>query len=239
MNTKLIATLSLGALALTLAGCANATALDTAKAPAASMTTPPVSDTPAPEITAVPPRPAPVAKTAAQLSSALEAGDFDPTRFPSTQDMLDSAYAGLEAKDPACMLPFGIGWGDDEQGSLAWGPSTEGSLTAVASSSADTAAATKLLSDIRAAVNTCASEPGQYTFHGMPIEMDVTPLTVDVTGADEVHAWTAKASIQGMTVPLTGAIARVGGDDVMVVGWDPKTAEKDVPQAVDEVLAGL
>lgn len=236
MRPKFIAAIAVCGLAVILAGCSGSPATPDARF---SAVVPSSSSASAPQVTAVPAPPASSAKSVAQLSTALESVDFDATRFRSTQDMLDSVHAGLEAKDPACMLPFGIGWADDENGSLAWGPDSDRSLTAVASSSGDTDAAAKLISDIRAAVDTCAGEPGQYTFHGVPVQMSVQPVAVDVTGADEAHGWSATATIDDVSLSLTGAIARAGGDDVMVVGWDPTTAQRDVSTSLSDLIAAL
>jgi hypothetical protein len=65
------------------------------------------------------------------------------------------------------------------------------------------------------------------------------PTDVALTGTDEAIGWDVTGTVGGQSFTLVGITARVGGNVLALVGWDPATNTANVPLAaqmfVDEL----
>lgn len=239
MKTRLIIAGTIAVAALGLAGCSSNASAPASTTPA---TTAAATPTPTAEVSKSASAADTAPKSKEQLEAALLAGGFDAGEYDSTQAMLDGIYSGLTAEDPTCLLPFGVGWENDPAlitGDTAWGPSVDQSMSAVIASPESDYSAKSMMSTVSKAVTSCTSGDAQYAFQGMPVELKAVPADVEVEGADEAQSWTAAASVAGVSVKLTGMIARAGAVDVMIVGWKGDEANTTVPLAMKEIIGAL
>jgi hypothetical protein len=232
MYTRTIGAGAGALLLLALTGCAGG-AGDAAGTPSAAPTlTPEVAETVEPSATAT-------AAAAPQLTDADLAGIFTdlgfvPDEFGDTGAMIDSIYPGLVTSDATCLTPFGVGWEADpalaEAGS-EFGTSGNRSMTAVISSTGDADLAAGLVADSVDALERCATGSSLFTMQGMAVETQVEQIEAGITGTDEAVSFRVTGDVGGSPFSLVGMTARVGGNVLALVGWDPETSEQYVPQA--------
>jgi hypothetical protein len=230
MYTRSIGVGAAAILLLALTGCSGA-GDDTAASPSAAPTlTPEVAETAEPTATAT---------AAPQLADAdlavifTELG-FVPDEYDDTSAMIDSIYPGLVTSDATCLTPFGVGWESDaalaEAGS-EFGTSGNRSMTAVISSTGDADVAAGLVADSVDALERCATGSSLFTMQGMAVETQVEQIETGITGTDEAVAFRVTGDVGGSPFSLVGMTARVGGNVLALVGWDPESSEQFVPQA--------
>jgi hypothetical protein len=223
-------------LALTLAGCSGGD--DTAGDTGTRTSAPATSPTPTPSASSA--TNTATAHTDAELTAVFDRIQFKPGEFPSTDSMLDSVYPGLTVSDASCLAPFGVGWEkSDDAGTVAFGTSNDRSMTAVVASTGDTAAATDLVGDARDALTRCADGTALFSMQGMPVETTVETTKPTITGTDEALGWRVRGTVGGNPFTLVGLTARVGGDVVALVGWDPASNSTNVPLATQMFVDAL
>ncbi|PYY47536.1 hypothetical protein [Curtobacterium sp. MCBD17_023] len=229
-------------LALTLAGCSGggddttggAGARTSAPAPSAPVT----SAAPTPSASSTGGRAS--AHTEAELTGVFQRIQFRPAEFTTTDAMLDSVYPGLTVSDASCLAPFGVGWDtSDDAGTVVFGTSNDRSMTAVVASTGETAAATDLVEDARSALTRCADGSALFSMQGKPIETTVETAEPSLTGTDEAIGWRVRGTVGGNAFTLVGHTARVGGDVVALVGWDPTSNTTNVPLATQMFVDAL
>ena len=214
-----------GVLLLTLVGCASGDAGPTDAAPS---TAPTASATPTPEAT-VESFPT---LTDADLAGVFTNLQFLPDQFDNTGGMLDSIYPGLTTSDVTCLTPFGAGWDDKgSDGTLEFGTSGDRSMTAVVASVGDGELASSLVAESADALVRCATGTDLFVMQGQPVQTQVEPFDAELTGADEAVAFRVTGDVGGSAFTLVGMTARVGGNVVALVGWDPASNESYVPAA--------
>jgi len=218
-----------GALVLALAGCS---ASDAEEPNSASSATP----TPSPSATSTPPPTVEVVPLLieSQLAAIFTEIDFIPDQFTDTTELIDSIYPGLTASDPSCLSPFGVGWDTDpalDYTMLEFGTSIDRSMTAVVASTGDENMAIALVAESATAIAECATKPSMFSMQGMDIETRVEEMSPVLTGTDESLGWRVTGTVGGSPFTLVGITARVGGNVVAVVAWDPETNESYAPLA--------
>lgn len=234
-------------LVLGLAGCGDGDDPEpgeTAPPTTAPPSTAPPSTAP-PTTTSTEPDPTPSGSpeqlSRAELADIFTGIQFVPGEYESAADLVDSVYPGLEARYDSCLLPFGIGW--EKQSGLAdapteFGPSNDRSMTAVVTSAGDDEAAAGLTRAIVKSVTHCGTNE-QYTLNGAPVKMSIEEIDTGLSGTSEDTGWQAEASIAGQEITLIGMTARVDGNVLAIIGWDPQSNTTNVPQAaqmfVDEL----
>lgn len=240
MSVKTIGVGITGILLLGLAGCAGGG--DGADAAPTQMTL-----TPPPTATAEPTETPTATETLPQLTDADLAGvftglQFVPDQYADTTELLDSIYPGLTTSDVSCLTPFGAGWDTDPalaEASVEFGTSNDRSMTAVISSSGEAAVASDLVADSVDALERCANGADLFTMQGLAVDTQVEQFDAGLTGTDESVAFRVTGDVGGSPFTLVGMTARVGGNVIALVGWDPATSEAYVPQAtqmfVDEL----
>ena len=158
---------------------------------------------------------------------------FDTIRHTYLQlsdQLLDSVYPGLTASDPSCLSPFGVGWdGAAPDGALEFGTSNDRSMTTVVASTGDDDAASALVAEASDALTRCADGTALFTMQGQPVQTTVETTEPTLTGTDESLGWRVTGTVGGGSFTLVGLTARVGGDAVAVVGWDPSSNATNVP----------
>lgn len=210
-----------GLLVLALAGCASGGAGQADTAPTA---------TPTPESSNT-------AKSLPRLTDADLAGvftklQFIPDQYADSGELLDSIYPGLTTSDPTCLTPFGVGWDSMlPEATLEFGTSGDRSMTAVVGSVGDADLASDLVSESTDALARCAQGTGLFLMQGQAVQTQVEPFDAELTGADESVAFRVTGDVGGFAFALVGITARVGGNVVALVGWDPFTNESNVPTA--------
>ncbi|MBO0985484.1 hypothetical protein [Rathayibacter sp. SD072] len=177
-----------------------------------------------------------------ELSAVLTGIQFVPDQYDGTQEMLDSIYPGLTATDASCLAPFGLGWDEDEtldDSEVEFGTSNDRSMTSVVASTGDADVASSLVADAEDALERCADGSDLFALQGEPVQTTVEQTEPALTGTDDAVGWTVTGDVGGSPFTLVGITARVGGNVVALVGWDPATNESYVPQAtqmfVDEL----
>jgi hypothetical protein len=85
----------------------------------------------------------------------------------------------------------------------------------------------------------CAEGTGLFVKQGMEVQTTVAQGDVALTGTDEAIGWDVTGTVGGQSFTLVGITARVGGNVLALVGWDPATNTANVPLAaqmfVDEL----
>jgi hypothetical protein len=228
-------------MALTLAGCSGG---DDSAGDVGTRTSTPVTSAPAasatPTASSSSGTSAAAAHTDAELTSVFQRIQFKPGEFTSTDAMLDSVYPGLTVSDASCLAPFGVGWEkSDDAGAVAFGTSNDRSMTAVVASTGDSAAATTLVGDARDALSRCADGTALFSMQGKPVETTVETTKPTLTGTDEALGWRVRGTVGGNPFTLVGLTARVGGDVVALVGWDPASNTTNVPLATQMFVDAL
>ena len=229
MSAKTITTVLAAAALLTLAGCSAPESESTVR--------------PEPSASAEPTETAEALPllTKADLADIFTGIQFVPDEYTSTSELIDSIYPGLTATDPACLTPFGVGWDDDPalaDSALEFGTSNDRSMTAVVSSTGDADVASDLLVEANDALTRCAGS-AIFEMQGAAIETSVEQFTPTITGTDETLGWRVNGDVGGADFTLVGLTARVGGNVVALVGWDPSTNESYVPQATQMLVDEL
>lgn len=217
-----------GALLIALVGCST---------PETETTV--ATTTPTPDVSAT--SEAPTILTDAELTTIFTGVQFVPGEYASTGELIDSIYPGLTASDPSCLTPFGVGWDADpalSAASLEFGTSNDRSMTTVVSSTGDVDVASGLLTEANDALVRCAGA-SIFTMQGQPVQTTVEQFTPTITGTDETLGWRVNGDVGGMAFTLVGLTARVGGNVVALVGWDPSTNEKNVPLATQMIVDEL
>lgn len=228
-------------MALTLAGCSGG---DDSAGDAGTRTSDPAASAPAasatPTASASSGTSTTTAHTDAELTRVFERIQFKPAEFSSTDAMLDSVYPGLTVSDASCLAPFGVGWEEsDDAGAVAFGTSNDRSMTAVVASTGDSAAATTLVGDARDALSRCADGTALFSMQGKPVETTVETTKPTLTGTDGALGWRVRGTVGGNPFTLVGLTARVGGDVVALVGWDPASNTTNVPLATQMFVDAL
>jgi hypothetical protein len=233
-----------GALLLALSGCATDSASGSYTPPPFTPSVP--TSSAAPSASAVPsgsataPAAAAGQKTPEQVAAVLTGVQFVPDQYASIQEMLDSIYPGLTATDASCLSPFGLGWDTAQPAaSLKYGTSNDRSMTTVVSSTVGVDAASSLVATASDAVTRCASGSTLFAMQGVPVETTVERADQTLTGADETLGWRVSGTVSGRPFSIVGITARVGGDAVALVGWDPATNASYVPRATQLVVDAL
>jgi hypothetical protein len=176
----------------------------------------------------------------AELAAIFTDIQFVSGEFTSTDGMLGSVYPGLTAADASCLAPFGVGWDtDDAISGLAYGTSADRSMTSVVASTGDADAASALVADAEDALERCADGSDLFALQGTPVQTTVEQTEPELTGVDEAVGWTVTGDVGGSPFTLVGLTARVGGDAVALVGWDPSTNSTYVPQATQMFVDAL
>jgi hypothetical protein len=233
MSVKTIGVGIAGVLLLGLTGCAGGGGDGADAAPTQATLTPQATaSAPATEAAAA-------AESFPQLTDADLAGvftglQFVPDQYADTTELLDSIYPGLVTSDVTCLTPFGAGWDTDPalaDASVEFGTSNDRSMTAVVSSSGDAAVATGLVADSIDALERCANGADLFTMQGEAVQTQVEQIDAGLTGTDEAVAFRVSGDVGGSPFSLVGMTARVGGNVIALVGWDPATSESYVPQA--------
>jgi hypothetical protein len=177
-----------------------------------------------------------------ELAAIFTGIQFLPGQYTDTSELLDSVYPGLTTSDLSCLAPFGVGWDADStltDATLEFGTSNDRSMTAVISSTGDEAVATDLVAASQDALTRCAEGTGLFVMQGMEVQTTVTQGNVALTGTDEAIGWDVTGTVGGQSFTLVGITARVGGNVLALVGWDPRTNTSNVPLAtqmfVDEL----
>ncbi|PPH16318.1 hypothetical protein C5C99_16205 [Rathayibacter sp. AY1C4] len=238
-KTLLRTTLIGGALLLVLSGCAGTATSGSTLRPF-TPTLPSSSAAPSATATATAPTADTAQKTGEQVAAVLTGVQFVPGEYASIQEMLDSIYPGLTATDASCLSPFGLGWDTAQPAAgLSYGTSADRSMTAVVSSTGTADAAASLLASATDATTRCASGSTLFAMQGVPVETTVERTEQTLTGADETLGWKVSGAVGGKPFSLVGITARVGGDAVALVGWDPTTNTSYVPRATQLVVDGL
>ena len=210
-----------GLLLLALAGCASGGAEQATVAPTPT-STPESSNT---------------AEASAQLTDEELAGvfaglQFVPAQYADAGELLGSIYPGLVASDLSCLTPFGVGWDAAQpDASQAFGASNDRTMTAVVSSVGDDELASELVTESADALTRCAQGSDLFTMQGQPVQTQVETFDAELTGAAESVAFRVTGDVGGSAFTLVGMTARVGGNVVALVGWDPATNETYVPVA--------
>jgi hypothetical protein len=237
MSRTPLAIAAAGVLLVSLVGCSSGDDESAIPSSAASSTP---SATASPTATAT-------AEAAASLDqdelAAIFTGiQFLPSQYTDTSELLDSVYPGLTTSDLSCLAPFGVGWDADStltDATLEFGTSNDRSMTAVISSTGDEAVATDLVAASQDALTRCAEGTGLFVMQGMEVQTTVTQGDVALTGTDEAIGWDVTGTVGGQSFTLVGITARVGGNVLALVGWDPRTNTSNVPLAtqmfVDEL----
>jgi hypothetical protein len=169
-----------------------------------------------------------------ELAAVLTGIQFVPDQYESTQEMLDSIYPGLTATDTSCLAPFGLGWDENEtldDSEVEYGTSNDRSMTSVVASTGDADVASSLVADAEDALERCADGSDLFAMQGEPVQTTVEQTEPALTGTDDAVGWTVTGDVGGSPFTLVGITARVGGNVVALVGWDPATNESYVPQA--------
>jgi len=231
-----------GVLLLALTGCAGGdtttdatpTASPTASAPASAAATPTPTATPESAAESSP------VLTDADLAGIFTELQFVPDEFDNTGGMLDSIYPGLTTSDITCLTPFGVGWELDlDDTGVEFGTSNDRSMTAVVASVGDADDASILVGDSADALVRCETGTDLFVMQGQPVQTEVETFDAELTGADQTVAFRVTGDVGGAPFTLVGMTARVGGNVVALVGWDPSTNESYVPMAsqmfVDEL----
>jgi hypothetical protein len=238
MQKKLITVVVAGAVALALAGCANDSASQAEQTPAVtSAPTATASASATPTATAE----ALTQLSDAELATIFTDGGFVPDEFGTTIELLDSVYPGLTASDASCLAPFGVGWDENaalEDATLEFGTSGDRSMTAVVASTGDADTASTLVADAEDALAECADKP-VFEMQGFAVETSMEMTTPTINGTDEAIGWTVTGSVAGQSFTLIGITARVGGNVLALVGWDPETNEDYVPMATENFVGEL
>jgi hypothetical protein len=230
MSVKTIGFGIAGLLLLGLTGCAGSDAGTTEPGPTQATLTPEVAETAEPTAT---PESFPQL-TDADLAGVFTGLQFIPDQYADTSELLNSIYPGLVTSDATCLTPFGAGWDTDPalaDASLEFGTSNDRSMTAVISSSGNGAVAADLVANSVDALERCASGSDLFTMQGMAVETQVEQIDAGLTGTDEAVAFRVTGDVGGSPFSLVGMTARVGGNVIALVGWDPATSESYVPQA--------
>jgi hypothetical protein len=177
-----------------------------------------------------------------ELAAIFTGIQFLPGQYTDTSELLDSVYPGLTTSDLSCLAPFGVGWDADStltDATLEFGTSNDRSMTAVLSSTGDEAVATDLVAASQDAATRCAEATGLFVMQGMEVQTTVVQGDVALTGTDEAIGWDVTGTVGGQSFTLVGITARVGGNVLALVGWDPRTNTSNVPLAtqmfVDEL----
>jgi hypothetical protein len=232
-----------GALVLALAGCSAGDADEAESTPSAA---PSASASSTPSASATPTSPATAGAapqlTDAELAAVFTKVDFIPDQYATTSELIDSIYPGLTASDPSCLAPFGVGWDTDaaaDSTTVEFGSSIDRSITGVVASTGDEDAASALVAESAAALAKCADNPSIFSMQGMDIDTQVEEMTPEVTGADESLGWRVTGTVGGSPFTLVGITARVGGNAVAVVAWDPGTNEEYAPLATQMFVNNL
>jgi hypothetical protein len=196
--------------------------------------------TPTPTATATPDAAASLDQD--ELAAIFTGIQFLPGQYTDTSELLDSVYPGLTTSDLSCLAPFGVGWDADStltDATLEFGTSNDRSMTAVLSSTGDEAVATDLVAASQDAATRCAEGTGLFVMQGMEVQTTVVQGDVALTGTDEAIGWDVTGTVGGQSFTLVGITARVGGNVLALVGWDPRTNTSNVPLAtqmfVDEL----
>ncbi|MCJ1697312.1 hypothetical protein MT349_16125 [Rathayibacter caricis] len=202
--------------------------------------------TPKPIPTLTPTAAAPAAPVATaqlgepELAAVFTGIQFVPDQYASIQEMLDSIYPGLTATDASCLSPFGLGWDTASPGStVQYGTSNDRSMTSVVASAADPTAASALVADAKGALERCASGSTLFAMEGVPVQTTVAQTVPATTGTDESVGWTVTGAVGSSPFTLVGITARIGGNVVALVGWDPATNASYVPQATQIFVDAL
>ncbi|MCU1447520.1 hypothetical protein [Cryobacterium sp.] len=172
--------------------------------------------------------------TDADLAGVFTGLQFVPDQYADTTELLDSIYPGLTTSDVTCLTPSGAGWDTDPAlaaASAEFGTSNDRSMTAVISSSGDAAVASDLVADSVDALERCANGADLFTMQGEAVQTQVEQIDAGLTGTDEAVAFRVSGDVGGSPFSLVGMTARVGGNVIALVGWDPATSESYVPQA--------
>jgi hypothetical protein len=236
MSVKTIGVGIAALLLLGLTGCADGDTSPAEAGPTQATLTPEVAETPEATATA---EPTETPEAAPQLTDADLAGvftglQFIPDQYADTTELLDSIYPGLTATDVSCLTPFGAGWDTDPalaDAALEFGTSNDRSMTAVISSTGDADVAAGLVADSVDALERCATGSDLFTMQGMAIETQVEQIDSGITGTDEAVSFRVTGDVGGSPFSLVGMTARVGGNVLALVGWDPATSGLYVPQA--------
>jgi hypothetical protein len=176
----------------------------------------------------------------AELASVFTGIQFVPDEFDTTDQLLDSVYPGLTVSDPSCLAPFGVGWDDAApDGALEFGTSNDRSMTTVVASTGDDDAASALVAEASDALTRCADGTALFTMKGQPVQTTVETTEPTLTGTDESLGWRVTGTVGGGSFTLVGLTARVGGDAVAVVGWDPSSNATNVPLATQMFVDAL
>jgi len=228
-----------GVVLVALAGCSAGSA-EPAETTGASSPAASPSATPTATATAEPAE-ALVAFSDEELAGIFSGMGFVPDEFASTSEVIGSVYPGLTASDPSCLTPFGLGWDENaalSDAALEFGTSSDRSMTAVVSSSTDADVASTLVAEATDALSRCA-DSAIFEMQGVAVQTQVEVTEPVLTGTDEALGWTVTGSVGGGSFTLVGLTARVGGNTIALVGWDPETSEEWVPMAtqgfVDEL----
>ena len=233
-----------GILLIGLVGCAGGDASGTPSADAEA--TPSASTTLTPEV-AESAEPTETAAALPQLSDADLAGvftglQFIPDQYADTGEMIDSIYPGLTTSDVTCLTPVGAGWDTDPTlagASLEFGTSNDRSMTAVISSSGDADVASDLVAASVDALERCATGTGLFEMQGVAVQTQVEQTDAGLTGTDEAVAFRVTGDVGGSPFTLVGTTARVGGNVIALVGWDPETSAEYVPLATQMFVDAL
>jgi hypothetical protein len=232
MSTRTTLPVGAAALVLLLTGCTGGAGDEPAATPAATTTATPTA-------TATADASSPTLSDA-ELASVFTGIQFVPDEFDTTDQLLDSVYPGLTASDPSCLSPFGVGWdGAAPDGALEFGTSNDRSMTAVVASTGDADTASDLVADASDALTRCADGTALFAMQGMPVQTSVQTTEPTLTGTDESLGWRVTGTVGGGSFTLVGLTARVGGDVVAVVGWDPASNATNVPLATQMFVDAL
>ncbi|MWV47918.1 hypothetical protein GRS96_01355 [Rathayibacter sp. VKM Ac-2803] len=180
--------------------------------------------------------------TAAELTTIFDDIQFVPDQYASTAAMLESIYPGLTVSDASCLAPFGAGWDTDDtlgDSAVTYGTSTDRSMTSVVASTGDADTASALVGDAEDALERCADGSELFAMQGVPVQTTVEQTQPTLTGTDDALGWTVTGDVGGAPFTLVGITARVGGDVIALVGWDPSTNASYVPQATQLFVDAL
>lgn len=180
--------------------------------------------------------------TSQEIGAIFTGIKFAPAQFGSTGELLGSVYPGLTASDATCLAPFGVGWDQEEtlgDAGIEYGTSADRSMTAVVTSTGDADLASSLVADAEDALERCAEGSDLFALQGMPVTTSVAQTEPALTGTDEAVGWTVKGVVGTAPFTLVGITARVGGDAIALVGWDPATNASYVPRATQLFVDAL
>jgi hypothetical protein len=179
---------------------------------------------------------------ASEMAIMFDTIGFQPDVFSDSVTLLDSVSPGLTTSDASCFKSFGVGLETDptlSESVVEFATDRDSTMTAVVVSTGDVAGASKLMASTVETTDRCADGSGFFELQGTPVETTVDQRDITLVGVDEASLWFVEGTVGGTDFKLMGATARVGGDVLTLVGWNPVTHDAFLARATQSFVTAL